>query len=75
MNFFGVDVVTYLAAIITVLFFAAPTKWFLGKVWNGIKSLVRMFCACFTIYRLHFLAFSQKKLRGYGRRCASRKPR
>jgi hypothetical protein len=39
MNFFGVDVITYLAAIITVLFFAAPTKWFLGKLWSGIKDL------------------------------------
>jgi hypothetical protein len=39
MNFFGVDVITYLAAIITVLFFAAPTKWFLGKLWSGIKGL------------------------------------
>ena len=39
MNFFGVDLITYLASIVTVLFFAAPTKWFLNKVWNGIKSL------------------------------------
>jgi len=39
MNFFGVDVVTYLAAIVTVLFFAAPVKWFLGKLWAGIKGL------------------------------------
>ncbi len=39
MNFFGVDVITYLAAVVTVLFFAAPTKWFLNKVWSGIRSL------------------------------------
>jgi hypothetical protein len=39
MNIFGVDVITYLAAIVTVLFFAAPVKWFLGKVWSGIKGL------------------------------------
>jgi hypothetical protein len=39
MNFFGVDLVTYLASIITVLFFASPTRWFLNKVWNGIRSL------------------------------------
>jgi len=39
VNILGVDVITYLAAIVTVLFFAAPTKWFLGKVWNGLKSL------------------------------------
>jgi len=39
MNFFGVDVITYLAAIVTVLFFAAPVKWFLGKLWAGIKGL------------------------------------
>jgi hypothetical protein len=39
MNFFGVDLVTYLAAIITVLFFASPTRWFLNKVWNGVRSL------------------------------------
>jgi hypothetical protein len=39
MNFFGVDVITYLAAIITVLFFAAPVKWFLGKLWAAIKGL------------------------------------
>jgi hypothetical protein len=39
MNFFGVDVITYLAAIVTVLFFAAPVKWFLAKLWAGIKGL------------------------------------
>ena len=38
MNFFGVDLITYLAAIVTVLFFAAPTKWFLNKVWTAIKG-------------------------------------
>jgi hypothetical protein len=39
VNILGVDVITYIAAIITVLFFAAPVKWFLGKLWAGIKSL------------------------------------
>ena len=39
MNFFGVDLITYLAAIITVLFFAAPAKWALSKVWNFFKAL------------------------------------
>jgi hypothetical protein len=39
MNFFGVDVITYLASIITVLFFAAPTRWFLNKVWNFVRGL------------------------------------
>ena len=38
MSFFGVDVLTYLAAVVTVLFFAAPTKWFLNKVWTAIKG-------------------------------------
>ena len=39
MSFFGVDVLTYLASIVTVLFFAAPTKWFLNKVLNFIKGV------------------------------------
>jgi hypothetical protein len=39
VNILGVDVITYLAAIITVLFFAAPVKWFLGKVWAAIAGL------------------------------------
>jgi hypothetical protein len=39
MSFFGVDVLTYLASIVTVLFFAAPTKWALSKVWNFIKGI------------------------------------
>jgi hypothetical protein len=39
MNFFGVDLVTYLASIITVLFFASPTRWFLNKVWNFVRGL------------------------------------
>ena len=38
MNFFGVDVITDLSAIVTVLFFAAPVKLFLGKVCSGISS-------------------------------------
>ena len=38
MNFFGVDVLTYLASIVTVLFFAGPTKWLLNKIWTAIKG-------------------------------------
>ena len=38
MTFFGVDVLTYLASIVTVLFFAGPTKWLLSKVWTAIKG-------------------------------------
>ena len=38
MSFFGIDVLTYLASIVTVLFFAAPTKWALAKVWSFIKG-------------------------------------
>lgn len=38
MSFFGVDLITYLASIVTVLFFAAPTKWALSKVWTAIKG-------------------------------------
>lgn len=38
MNFFGIDLLTYLASIITVLFFAGPTKWALSKAWSAIKG-------------------------------------